>query len=118
MSLTPTHELREELRRLVDERVLPGMLPSDTRFSDTEVDRLLSGATHIDGAAAEGWRLKASRAMSERDGLQEANSGDTKFKFVTIEAYRDHCLAMAAMHNDRAPGRGSTVLGYDMGGTT
>lgn len=114
MAMAPTVELRLELRRLIDERILAGMSDADTRFSETELDMLLSNATHIYTAAAEGWRLKATRAMSERGGLEECSAGDEKHKFVSIEAYRDHCLAMAEMYVARTPQSGTRLFRYDL----
>ncbi|MBT9157023.1 MAG: hypothetical protein DDT37_02028 [Firmicutes bacterium] len=110
MSLIPTPALRLELRRLVDERILT--TAADTRFSDAEIDILLTGATHINAAVASGWRIKASRAMSERGGLEESSAGDEKHKFISLGAYRDHCLAMAQMYSILVPRVGSRALEY------
>ncbi len=112
MSLIPTPVLRIELRRLVDERIWT--TAADTRFSDAELDILLTGATHINAAAVSGWRIKASRAMSERGGLEESQAGDEKHKFISLEAYRDHCLAMAQMFSTLVPRVGSRALEYDL----
>lgn len=115
MNLTPTFELREELRRLIDERVLPGMSPSDTRFSDTEVDTMLATSSHIYAAASSGWMIKASRAMSERGGLEKSSAGDEKHEFISLEAYRNHCNLMSAHYAAKVPSAGSRVMGYDFG---
>lgn len=112
MALIPSSELRTQLRELIDEVIpIPGT-PADTRFSDSQVDTLLSVARHIHEAAVIGWRSKAARAMSERDGLEESQAGDEKHKFVSIEKYRDHCLIMAKMYADLMPSTGSRAMGY------
>lgn len=114
MALALTPENRTELRRLTDERIPAGMTAADTRFSDAELDILLAGATHINSAAAAGWRIKAARAMSERGGLQESKAGDEQHKFVSLETYRDHCLAMAEMYSGLVAGHGSRAFGYEL----
>ncbi|MBT9154897.1 MAG: hypothetical protein DDT39_01583 [Firmicutes bacterium] len=114
MSLMPTPELRLELRQLIDERILGSMTVADTRFIDAELDSLLVVAAHINAAAAAGWRIKASRAMSERGGLEASQAGDERHKFVAVEIYRDHCLAMAHLYSTMVPRVGSRTLAYDL----
>ncbi len=69
---------------------------------------------HINAAAAAGWRIKASRAVSERGGLEESSAGDEKHKFVSLVAYRDHCLTMAQMYAKMTPRTGSRAMKYDL----
>ncbi|HOV80763.1 MAG TPA: hypothetical protein PK728_11780 [Bacillota bacterium] len=111
--MTPTPELRAELRELIDEVIPPGGTEADTRFTDTQIDALLTAASDINEAAANGWTRKAARAMSERGGLEESQAGNEKLKFVSIKDYRDHCLAMAKMYRDMVPGKGSRLLAFD-----
>jgi hypothetical protein len=111
--VTLTDELRDELRSLLDEIIPPGGSESDTRFTNTQIDKLLEAASEINEAASNGWRRKALWAMSERGGLQESQAGDEKLKFVSIEAYRDHCLAMMKLFSDMTPGKGSRLLAFD-----
>lgn len=108
--MTPTDELRTQLRRMVDEAIPAGGSDTDTRFTNAEIDELLTDASVIEDAAAEGWFRKAARAMSERGGLESSQAGDEAFKFVSIEAYRDHCLAMYQAYKQRTPGVGSLVF--------
>jgi len=108
--VTPTAELREKLRRLVDEVIPPGGTEADTRFTDAELDEILEAARYIEDAAAEAWERKAARAMRERDGLESVSAGDQSFKFVSIADYRDHCLAMAESFRKRSPRRRSRVF--------
>lgn len=114
MALVLTEALRMELRRLIDERIPVGRTAADTRFADAELDILLQTAAHINGAAAAAWQLKAARAMSERGGLQESKAGDEQHKFVSLETYRDHCLAMAEMYSGLVAGHGSRAFGYEL----
>lgn len=110
--MTPTDELRAKLRRLLDEVIPPGGTESDTRFTTEEIDELLTEASNLDQAAAEGWTRKAARAMSERGGLEESQAGDERHRFVSIQAYRDHCLAMAQLYASRA-GKRSRLMALD-----
>jgi len=110
--MTPIDELRTKLRRLIDENIPEGGTDGDTRFSDDEIDEILTEAADINAAASEGWTRKAARAMSERGGLEESQAGDERHRFVSIEAYRDHCLAMAEMYAKRS-GKRSRLLAFD-----
>lgn len=112
--MTPTEELRTKLRNLIDERIPIGGTDADTRFLNSELDEILSEASDINQAAAEGWTTKALRAMSERGGLEESEAGNEKLKFVSIKEYRDHCLEMAKMFSEMAPGQGSRILAFDV----
>jgi len=114
VTLIPTPELRSQLRELLDEAIQPGSSEVETRFTNMQLDALLVAATHINAAAASGWRFKAVRAMSERGGLQKSSAGDEKHEFVSLEAYRDHCLVMAKMYTAMTAGTGSRLLGYDL----
>ncbi len=111
--MTPTPELRAELRELIDEVIPPGGTDTDTRFTDAQIDVLLTATSHIYEAAANGWARKAARAMSERGGLEESQAGNERLKFVSLKDYRDHCLAMAKMYRDMVPGKGSRLLAFD-----
>lgn len=111
--MTPDDTLRAKLRLFLDERIPAGGLAADTRFSADDIDTLLSEAATIQAAAAAGWRLKAAWAMSERGGLQESQAGSERLKFVSLESYRDHCLAMAALYEAQAAGSGSRIFAFD-----
>lgn len=110
--MTPTDELRTKLRRMIDESIPPGGTDADTRFPNDEIDELLTEASTLEQAASEGWTRKAARAMSERGGLEESQAGDERHKFVSIEAYREHCLAMAKVYAGKA-GRRSRLMTLD-----
>lgn len=95
--MTPSANLRVQLRALTDEVIPAGGSELDTRFTDAELDQILLAASTIESAAAEVWRRKAARAFSERGGIERSSAGDERVEFVSIEKYRDHCLKMAAM---------------------
>lgn len=111
--MTPTPELRTRLRALIDERIPPGRTDADTRFTDAELDEILTAASTIEAAAAECWLRKATRAFSERGGLEKSRAGDESHEFVSLKEYRDHCLAMAELFRRRDPGTGSRLMGID-----
>lgn len=95
--MTPTSELRAQLRVLADESIPAGGSDADTRFTDAELDQILTAASSVESAAAEAWRRKAARAFSERGGIERSSVGDERTEFASLAAYRDHCLRMAAM---------------------
>ncbi|MGV8164642.1 MAG: hypothetical protein ACLKAK_07280 [Alkaliphilus sp.] len=112
--LIPTPELRNKLRQFLDEKISITDVAADTRFSDAEIDALLTEASHINNAAAAGWTLKATWVMSERGGLEKSQAGDEKHEFIKLTEYRDHCLAMAKLYAHMTPKTGSKLLGYDL----
>ncbi len=110
--MVPTAEIRARLRRLIDEIIPEGGTEADTRFTDEELDEILNAAQCIEEAAAEAWERKATRAMSERGGLEQSQAGDQTFRFVSLTEYRDHCLAMAERFRSKVPQRGSRVFAF------
>ncbi len=110
--MTPTDELRSKLRLLIDEQIPTNGTDTDTRFTDEELDEIMSEAVDIYAAASEAWFRKAARAMSERGGLEESSAGDERHKFVSIEAYRDHCLQMSSVYA-RMAGSRSRVMAFE-----
>lgn len=110
--MVPTVEIRARLRRLIDEVIPPSGTEADTRFTDAELDEILEKMQYIEEAAAEAWERKAARAMSERGGLEQSQAGDQAFRFVSLNDYRDHCLAMAERFRFKVPQRGSRVFAF------
>ena len=53
------------MRKLLDERIPDGGSDADTRFSDEDIDELLTDATNIYEAAAAGWTIKAGMFQRE-----------------------------------------------------
>lgn len=108
--MVPTDELRTALRDAIDEAIPDGGADTDTRFSDAQIDALLTAATSLEAAASQGWTRKALRAFSERGGLQKSQAGSERFEFVSLESYRDHCLLMASHWAALVPGQGTSLL--------
>lgn len=100
--MNPTDELRAQLRALLDERIPPGGSESDTRFSDKELDEILTRSASLQEAAAEGWLRKAGRAFSERGGMEETRAGNEQTRFASLKDYRDHCLRMYELYKSLA----------------
>lgn len=111
--MIPTPELRAELRELIDEVIPAGGTEADTRFTDAQLDAILTKANTIEEAAAEAWERKGLRAMSERGGLEESQAGSERLKFVSIEAYRDHCFQMAAYFRAKVQDGGSRIFMFE-----
>lgn len=111
--MTPTAELRDRLRRLIDEVIPQGGTDADTRFTDAELDEILEGVQYLEEAASEVWELKAARAYSERGGLEESRAGDEAHRFASLKDYRDHCLQMAELFRRKARPSGSRLLAFE-----
>ena len=94
--MTPTPELRERLRRLLDERIPDGGSDTDTRFSDAELDEILADARNLHLAAAEGWRRKAAVVARELGPVASTRAGDTAVEQVRVTDLQAYCLQMAA----------------------
>jgi hypothetical protein len=92
--MTPTPELRAQLRLLLDEVIPPDGTPADTLFSDAELDMLLQLSSSVDQAAASGWKLKAQRQMNP-SAVVRAQFGSESFTFVSPKDLADFALAMA-----------------------
>lgn len=109
--MTPTDETRVEMRGMIDETIPPGGTDLTTRILDREIDGFLSRSTCLEEAAWRAWMAKASRAFSERGGLEVASAGSERHQFVSIREYRDHCLSMADYYRSQVPRGGSLALG-------
>jgi hypothetical protein len=92
--VTPTDELREQLRLLLDETIPEGGTAADTLFTDAELDLLLTLSSTLDQAAAAGWKLKAQRVMSPT-AVVEARFGSESFRFTSPKDLADFALGMA-----------------------
>lgn len=107
--MTPTSELRTQLRALIDEAIPPGGTDADTRFSDAEIEAFLLAAATLNAAAAAGWMAKAGKAAGERGGLIEVGVGTERMRWISPVDYREHCIAMAGYYSDLA-GTGSRLF--------
>lgn len=99
--MVPTQDIERKLRRLVNEKVPAGGTAADTRFSDEDIDDILSDTSSIYAAAAEGWRLKA--ILSEGPGeTKEYSIGQETYKNTTSTEFASYCLQMATMYDEMA----------------
>lgn len=114
--MTPTAELREKLRRLIDERVPAGGTDADTRFADAELDELLAEAANLDLAAAEGWRRKAAMLAREIGLVASTRAGDVQVDMADLESAQSFALRMAEEYERRGQrqqaARRSRVLAF------
>lgn len=113
--MTPKTELREELRELLDEVIPEGGAESDTRFTDTQIDRLLSRANDIYAAAADGWTRKAAMLQRELGQVEEYAVGQERYKTVNLTTAINAALNMAKTYRDMAAAAssvGSLVLKF------
>ena len=114
--MTPTEELRQQLRDLLDEAIPQGGTDADTRFSDAHIDRLLTNYPNVYLAASEGWTIKAGRMQRELGHMAETQAGDERYQRVNLTTAVNYCLTMAKQFaeigNSMASG-GSRLLGIE-----
>jgi len=111
--MTPTDELRQELRELLDEVIPEGGSESDTRFTDTQLDRLLSRANNIYAAAAEGWTRKAAMLQKELGQIESYGVGQERYDMRKLKDMLNFALKMAEIYNRMAASSmGSMVLRF------
>lgn len=108
--MTSTAELREELRELLDEAIPDGGTESNTRFKDTQIDKLLTAARNIEDAAYRGWLRKASMYQREIGQVQSYNAGQERYDMVKLKDAQEYAFRMAEQFKNNA-GMGSMVLG-------
>jgi len=111
MTLTP--ELRTKLRKLLDEQIPAGGSDADTRFSDADIDELLSEAANIYGAAAAGWTLKASMFQREAGQIQSYSVGQERYEMANPKDLMEYALKMAETYSRMAASSiGSVILKF------
>ena len=111
MTLTP--ELRTKLRKLLDEQIPAGGSDADTRFSDADIDELLSEAANIYGAAAAGWTLKASMFQREAGQIQSYSVGQERYEMSNPKDLMEYALKMAETYSRMAASSiGSVILKF------
>lgn len=114
--MTPTAELRTQLRALLNERIPEGGTAANTRFSDADIDRLLEASLTINEAAWRGWVEKASIVYEENDGVMEKRVGSEVLKLTTPKDKWTFALEMAAYYEGLIPlpeGSGSRLFGFE-----
>jgi len=111
--MTPTDELRTELRELLDEVIPEGGSESDTRFTDTQLDRLLSRANNIYAVAAAGWTLKAGMYQQELGEIKSYAVGQERYDMRELQDMVSFALRMAEVYSCMAASSmGSMVLKF------
>jgi hypothetical protein len=111
--MTPTAELREELRELLDEVIPEGGTEGDTRFTDAQLDKLLSKSRNVYAAAAEGWTRKAAMFQREAGQIQSYAVGQEKYEMAKAKDMLEYALAMAETYKNMATSSmGSVILKF------
>jgi len=111
--MTPTEELRLELRELLDEVIPEGGMESDTRFTDAQLDKLLTKANNIYAAAAEGWTRKAAMLQRELGQVESYSIGQEQYDMRKLKDMLDYALKMAETYSRMAASSmGSTILRF------
>ena len=108
--MTPTDELREELRELIDEIVPYDGVDSDTRFTDAQLNRVLTRAKNINAVAADCWARKAAMLQRELGNLQGYGVGQEKYDFIRLKDALEYAFKMAEFYKQES-GPGSLILG-------
>jgi len=109
--MIPTADLRQELRELLDEVIPAGGTESDTRFTNTQLDRLLSRTSNIYAAAAEGWTRKAAMLQRELGQIEGYSVGQERYDLRKLQDMLDYALKMAETYSRMAASSmGSVIL--------
>lgn len=111
--MTPTDELRNKLRRLLDEKIPSGGTEADTRFLDSEIDELLSEAQNINEAAANGWIEKAGMYQREMGDVEKTGTGQESYTLTSLKDRMEYALKMAKIYGDMSRRQGSFVMGIE-----
>jgi hypothetical protein len=111
--MTPSAELREELRELLDEVISQGGNESNTRFTDVQLDKLLSKSRNIYAAAAEGWTRKAAMIQRELGQIQSYAVGQERYDMAKAKDLLEYALRMAETYSRMAASSmGSVILKF------
>lgn len=107
--MTPTKQLRERLRKLLNETIPDDGDEKDTNFTDEEIDELLTEADNIFVAASVGWTMKAGMLQSE---IQKYGVGDENYDITPLRDRLNHALVMAEHYKGMSEGEsgGSFIL--------
>ena len=111
--MTSTTELRAKLRKLLDERIPEDGSDADTRFSDADIDELLTDASNIYGAAAAGWTMKAAMFQRELGQIESYSVGQERYDMRKLQDMVNYALKMAETYSRMAAGSmGSMILKF------
>lgn len=101
------------MRKLLDERIPEGGSDSDTRFSDADIDELLSEAANIYEAAAAGWTLKATMFQREAGQIRSYSVGQERYEMSNPKDLMEYALKMAETYSRMAASSiGSVILKF------
>lgn len=111
--MTPTDDFKQELRELLDEVIPTGGTEGDTRFTDDQINRLISRASNVYAAAAEGWTMKAGMLSRELGQIDEYAVGQERYRFMNLQTAISGALSMAKQYGgmaQAADSAGSVIL--------
>jgi hypothetical protein len=96
----------QRLRQLLGETVSPGDSPSDTLFSEEEIDGFLADNSNIERAAYDGWRVKAAKLSN----LVDTTEGNSQKKYSQL---LDNATEMLKIYqrSSSGPTEGRTRVG-------
>lgn len=114
--MTPTADMREELRELLDEEIPEGGTDQDTAFSDSRLDRLIQSASSLYAAAAEGWRRKAARIQKRLGDVASYQTGAEQYERVDLSKALAAALKMAETFDSMADAPSPNASGSFMFG--
>ena len=98
------------MRKLLDERIPEGGSDADTRFSDADIDELLTDASNIYGAAAAGWTIKAGMFQRELGQIESYSVGQERYDMRKLQDMVNYALKMAETYSHMAAGSMSSVI--------
>jgi hypothetical protein len=109
--MTPTANIRTRLRKLLNEVIPVGGTESDTQFTDTELDELLTEAMNIYGAAAAGWTIKAGLLQGQ---IESYAVGQERYDLTSLKDQLAYALAMSGHYASTAQvSTGSRLFGFE-----
>lgn len=102
--MIPTQQLREKLRKLLNEVIPEGKSDADTRFADVELDELLAESANIYASASIGWTMKAGLLQGQ---IESYSAGQEKYDLTSLKDQLSHALVMAEQYakmSEKLPG--------------
>jgi hypothetical protein len=112
--MTPTADLRTELRELIAEEIPAGGTAADTQFADARLDSILTASVGLYAAAAECWRRKAAKLMAKLGDVESYAIGQEQTKRINLSTALNHAQAMVKQFEgmaDKTAGKaGATIL--------
>lgn len=97
--MTPTEDMREELRELIDEEIPAGGSDLDTAFRDERLDRILQAAASLYAAAADCWRRKAAKIQNRLGDMASYQAGAEQYERVDLTKALTYALRMAETYD-------------------